>query len=89
MGILLSGFDSSSKPHIYELSPGGDCVEYVGYAIGAKSQSAKTYLEKYYQHFDSSDINQLIMHGLSAIKSGYRDEKEEMSEKNIEIAVIS
>ena len=28
------------------------------------------------------------MHGLKAIESGYRDEKEEMSEKNVEVSVI-
>lgn len=37
---------------------------------------------------DSSDDN-LILHGLKAIKSGYRDEKEEMTEKNVEISIIN
>lgn len=28
------------------------------------------------------------MHGLKAIESGYRDEKEEMTERNVEISII-
>ena len=30
----------------------------------------------------------MILHGLAAIKKGYRDEKEEMSKKNIEVSVL-
>ena len=37
VGILLMGMDSEKKPHIYELTPNGDCIEYLGYAIGNKS----------------------------------------------------
>lgn len=37
VGLLLLGFDLEQKPHIYELTPGGECVEYEAYAIGAKS----------------------------------------------------
>ena len=29
------------------------------------------------------------MHGLSAIKAGYREKKEEMSENNVEVATIT
>ncbi len=89
VGILLSGMDDEGKPHLYELSPNGNCFEYEAYAIGDKCQSAKTYLEKNIEYFKSSNQERLILHGLNAIKSGYRDEKEEMSSKNIEISLIS
>ena len=88
VGILLVGLDSEKEPHIYELNPNGDCIEYVGYAIGAKCQSSKTYLEKNMNLFPGSELRQLVLHGLKAIKSGYRDEKEEMTKHNIEVSVI-
>lgn len=37
VGLLLVGFDLDQVPHVYELGPGGDCIEYEAYAIGAKS----------------------------------------------------
>lgn len=37
VGILLCGYDHEKTPHVYELDPNGDCIEYEGYAIGSKS----------------------------------------------------
>ena len=38
-------------------------------AIGAKCQSAKTYLEKNYDKFDKLGRDDLIKHGLKALKA--------------------
>ena len=38
-------------PHLYEFSPAGNSFEYYAMSIGARSQSAKTYLEKEYLSF--------------------------------------
>jgi 20S proteasome subunit alpha 6 len=38
-------------PHLYEFSPSGNSYEYFAMSIGARSQSAKTYLEKHYESF--------------------------------------
>jgi 20S proteasome subunit alpha 6 len=38
-------------PHLFEFSPSGVTYEYFALAIGARSQSAKTYLEKHYEEF--------------------------------------
>ena len=73
---------------IFELNPSGDCFEFKSFAIGAKSQSAKTYIEKNVESFSNLGVDELIMHGLRAIKSGYKDEKEEMSGKNIEVYAL-
>ncbi len=51
VGILLMGYDNKKTPRIYELSPNGDCIEYESQAMGAKSQSAKTFLEKNMKFF--------------------------------------
>jgi 20S proteasome subunit alpha 6 len=89
VGILLAGFDDSKKPRIFELTPGGDSVEYEAWSIGAKSQSSKTYLENNQGKFHDSNDETLILHGLASIKAGYRDEKEEMGPRNIEVSLVN
>ena len=50
VGFLVIGQDQSG-PHLYEFSPSGNFYEYYAMSIGARSQSAKTYLEKHYESF--------------------------------------
>ena len=50
VGFLVIGQDTSG-PHLYEFSPSGNSYEYYAMSIGARSQSAKTYLEKHYESF--------------------------------------
>lgn len=50
VGFLVIGQDNSG-PHLYEFSPSGNSFEYYAMSIGARSQSAKTYLEKHYEEF--------------------------------------
>lgn len=88
VSILMIGYDKN-KPQIYELNPAGESISYQAFAIGAKSQSSKTYLEKNLGIFAKSSSDNLILNALNAIKSGYRDEPEEMSEKNIEVSFLS
>jgi 20S proteasome subunit alpha 6 len=37
--------------HVYQTCPSGNYYEYRGIAIGARSQSARTYLEKHFESF--------------------------------------
>jgi 20S proteasome subunit alpha 6 len=39
--------------HLFETCPSGNYYEYIAMAIGARSQSAKTYLEKNYESFNA------------------------------------
>jgi 20S proteasome subunit alpha 6 len=50
VGFLVIGQDNGG-PHLYEFSPSGNSYEYYAMSIGARSQSAKTYLEKHYESF--------------------------------------
>ena len=50
VGFLVIGQDESG-PHLYEFAPSGNSYEYYAMSIGARSQSAKTYLEKHYEKF--------------------------------------
>ena len=88
VALLMIGYDRNT-PKIYELTPTGDSIEYSAYAIGAKSQSSKTYLEKHIATLSGCNTTNLILNALNAIKAGYRDETEEMSEKNIEISLLN
>jgi len=50
VGFLVVGLDHTG-PHLYEFSPSGTSFEYFAVSIGARSQSAKTYLEKHFESF--------------------------------------
>jgi 20S proteasome subunit alpha 6 len=50
VGFLVIGQDQGG-PHLYEFAPTGTAYEYYAMSIGARSQSAKTYLEKHYEQF--------------------------------------
>lgn len=87
VGLLIICVDQNG-PHVYETRPSGDYLEYFGYSIGDKSQSSRTYLENNMRRYANCDLNTLILHGLKALKSGYRDD-EELTGKNVEVAHIS
>ena len=63
-------------PHLFEFSPSGVTYEYYAMAIGARSQSAKTYLEKHYEEFADADLDTLIMHGLNALRDTLQQDKD-------------
>ena len=50
VGFLVIGQDQTG-PHLYEFSPSGNSYEYYAMSIGARSQSAKTYLERHFEEF--------------------------------------
>jgi len=75
VGFLIVGMDQSG-PHLYEFSPSGNAQEYYAMSIGARSQSAKTYLEKNFEQFESSSLEELIQHGLHALRETLQQDKE-------------
>lgn len=52
VGFLVAGHDSTG-PHLIETCPDGNYYEYVAFAIGGRSQSARSYLEKHFKKFES------------------------------------
>lgn len=42
-------------PHLFEFSPAGISYEYHAHSIGARSQSAKTYLEDNYAEYEDCE----------------------------------
>lgn len=56
VGFLVIGLDHTG-PHLYEFSPSGTSFEYFAVSIGARSQSAKTYLEKHFESFADCTVS--------------------------------
>lgn len=86
VGLLVAGYDQDG-PHLYETSPTGDINEYYAYSIGARSQSARTYLENHFSKFTNCSLERLITHGVKAISTSVQDEAE-LNSKSIEIAIV-
>ncbi|AQZ16360.1 PRE5 (YMR314W) [Zygosaccharomyces parabailii] len=86
VGLLVVGYDNSG-PHLLEFQPSGNVLEFYGTAIGARSQSAKTYLERTLDQFlEIEDPNELIKLGVEALRQCLKDET--LSTKNLSIAVV-
>lgn len=75
VGFLVAGHDDTG-PHLYEFSPSGVCLEYYAMSIGARSQSAKTYLERHFEEFATCSLEELITHGLHALRDTLQQDKE-------------
>jgi len=68
VGLLIVGYDKTGA-HLYQTMPSGAFFDYHAQAMGARSQGAKTYLEKVYETFEDMGLEDLIRHALTALKS--------------------
>lgn len=75
VGLLISGVDAKG-PHLFEFQPSGITQEMVASAIGARSQMARTYLERNLDEFEGSSREELIKHALRALKESLAQDKE-------------
>uniref|UniRef100_A0A060TCY6 Proteasome subunit alpha type n=1 Tax=Blastobotrys adeninivorans TaxID=409370 RepID=A0A060TCY6_BLAAD len=86
VGLLVVGYDETG-PHLYEFQPSGSVLEYVGTAIGARSQAARTYLERNFESFPEASLEDLVIHGLNALRDTLAQDKE-LTSKNTSVAVV-
>lgn len=86
VGLLLAGIDENGA-HLFEFSPSGTVLEYLGAAIGARSQAARTYLEREAGSLSEASKEDLIKHGLTALRDTLQQEKE-LTSANTSICVI-
>jgi 20S proteasome subunit alpha 6 len=84
---LLVGVCDQTGPHLYVTEPSGNYYEYVAMAIGSRSQTSRTYLEKEYENFNQSSKDDLIKHALKALSSSLAGDVE-LDSKNASISVI-
>ncbi|SCU79523.1 LADA_0B01266g1_1 [Lachancea dasiensis] len=86
VGLLLAGYDNSG-PHLLEFQPSGSTLELYGSAIGARSQGAKTYLERTLnEYLEIEAADDLIAVAVDALRQCLKDES--LTTKNLSIAVV-
>ncbi|CAN8096052.1 unnamed protein product [Discula destructiva] len=86
VGLLVAGVDDKG-PHLFEFQPSGLCEEMVAFAIGGRSQMARTYLEKNLDKFESCGKEELIAHGLRALKESLVQDKG-LTVENTSVGVV-
>jgi 20S proteasome subunit alpha 6 len=86
VGLLIVGVDETG-PHLFEFQPSGMTQEMLACAIGARSQMARTYLERNLEQFADASREELVAHGLRALKESLAQDKE-LSVENTSVGVV-
>ncbi|XP_017889239.1 proteasome subunit alpha type-1-like [Ceratina calcarata] len=86
VGLLIAGYDDQG-PHICQTCPSSNYFDCKAMAIGARSQSARTYLEKHLNELLTCGLDELIKHGLRALRDTLPNEVD-LSVKNVSIAIV-
>lgn len=86
VGLLVAGIDELG-PHLFEFQPSGMTQEMLACAIGARSQMARTYLERHLDEFADCDRDELLKHGLRALKESLAQDKE-LTVDNTSVGVV-
>jgi 20S proteasome subunit alpha 6 len=86
VGLLVAGVDETG-PHLFEFQPSGMTQEMVACAIGARSQMARTYLERNLESFAECGREELIKHGLRALKESLAQDKE-LTIENCSVGIV-
>lgn len=87
VGLLVAGFDEKG-PHLFQTCPSGNYFEYFAMAIGGRSTSAKTYLEKHFEKFPDLPLEELIQYGMEAMNKTTVSKGENLTTKNTSIVVV-
>lgn len=87
VGMLIAGTDETG-PHLFETCPSGNYYEYFAMAIGGRSTSAKTYLEKHFETFPTASEAELVQHAVEALNKTMASDQS-LSTKNCTVAVVS
>eukprot|EP00127_Corallochytrium_limacisporum_P007212 Clim_evm85s243 gene=Clim_evmTU85s243 len=86
VGLLVAGYDDQG-PHVYQTCPSANFYDCKAMAIGARSQSARTYLERNFDKFPESSLEELVLHGLYALRESL-PQNTDLSAQNTAIAVV-
>jgi len=84
VGLLVAGLDSTG-PHLFQTDPSGVYFDCIAQAIGARAQSAKTYLEKVYSSIEGVSRDELIEHALRALKGA---SPKKLTSRNVSIGIV-
>jgi len=86
VGLLVAGYDDQG-PHIFQTCPSANYYDCRAMAIGARSQAARTYLEKFLPQLKECELEELVKHGLRALRDTLPNEVD-LTNKNVSIAVV-
>lgn len=86
VGLLVAGYDDLGT-HLFQTCPSANYYECKCMAIGARSQSARTYLEKHLNEFATSSLDELIKHALRALRDTLPNEIE-LTTKNCSLSIV-
>ncbi len=86
VGMLIAAYDEEG-PHIVQICPSANFYPCKAMAIGARSQSARTYLEKHLDEFSSADLDTLVLHGLRALRDTLPNEVD-LNNRNVSVACV-
>lgn len=87
VGLLIAGVDETG-PHLFEFQPSGMTEEMTAFAIGARSQMARTYLERNVESFADCSREELVQHGLKALRESLAQDKE-LTVENTSVGLVS
>jgi 20S proteasome subunit alpha 6 len=87
VGLLVGGYDEKG-PHLFQTCPSGHYYEFFAMAIGGRSTSAKTYLEKHFEKFADLQLDELIQYGVEAMNKTTVSKGETLTAKNTSVYVI-
>lgn len=86
VGLLVAVYDQTG-PHLYVTEPSGNYFEYMAMAIGSRSQTSRTYLEREYESFPTASLDDLIKHALKALAATLSGDTE-LDAKSASISVV-
>jgi 20S proteasome subunit alpha 6 len=86
VGLLVAGYDASGV-HLFQTCPSGNVYDYRAVAIGGRSQSAKTYLEKHAEEFAECEGDALVRHALQALRQTTGDSTQ-LTSRNTAVALV-
>jgi 20S proteasome subunit alpha 6 len=86
VGLLVGTYDQTG-PHLYLTDPSGSYYEYYAMAIGSRSQTSRTYLEKEFEGFGACAVDDLIKHALKSLAASLAGDSE-LDSKNASVSVV-
>mgnify|MGYP000846699248 CR=1 FL=1 len=83
IGMIVGGYDEEQGPQIFQIEASGTFYCWKATALGKGSTEARTFLEKTYT--EDIDISDAVHTAIKALKNTFEGE---MTERNLEVAVI-
>lgn len=86
VGLIVAGYDKTG-PHIYQTCPSANYFDCKSMAIGSRSQSARTYLEKHLDKIIDCSRDELARHGLLALRECLPNDTQ-LTTQNVSIGIV-